>query len=126
MVNEWAMGVPTVLIDRYRYLASTVPEDFYGSEANRWKAVGIVKEMNDIAVTIRDTKPEDPEGFVTLLNDPVAAPWAAKHLLEIFDVSDELEQRAIAAVEKCSGESYWPRRLRDRIRALERKCGGAI
>ena len=44
MVSECVMGVSSVLIDRYRYLARIVPEDFYDSEINRWKAVGIVKE----------------------------------------------------------------------------------
>ena len=120
------MGVHSVLVDRYRYLASTVPEDFYGSAANRWKAVGIVKEMNHIAVTVRDTEPKDVEAFATLLTDPVAAPWAAKHLLDIFDVRGELERRAINAIENATGESYWVRRIRSQIEALQKKRGGAI
>ncbi len=84
-----------VLIDRYRYLAASLPRGSGSSEAERLRTRHALEELWGIARAIRDSGEEGLTAFAALLDEPGAAPWVAMHLVTVFEAGADLRRRAL-------------------------------
>jgi hypothetical protein len=91
------------MLEEYRRCALVHAECDYSSKAAVSRANAAADRMRGIATALAKSAPGGAAVFETLLNDAATELWAAHHVLEVFRPGGDLEQRAVAVIQRNAG-----------------------
>jgi hypothetical protein len=86
------------MLERYRMLAHVHAATDYANRGSVKKANAAVDGMIEISQGLSLLGPEALEAFAPLLDEPQVQIWAAHHILEHANPSEQLQQRAQAVI----------------------------